>query len=198
MAEIILVLITAYLLGSVPTALIISRRIKGVDIRGIGDGNMGARNAFHQIGPGYGVFIAAVDFTKGALPVLLASILGLTITWQIAAGIAAISGHDFPIFANFKGGQGTATSLGTMIVLFFVPTLSGLIAYGLIFLIIRSSNTSLGIGGAIIALILFILNLRVFLIYAVAVFLFIPLKLAIDTPRRRAIEAVRTGRYPRL
>jgi acyl phosphate:glycerol-3-phosphate acyltransferase len=196
-AEIISVLLIAYLMGSIPTALIVSVRIKNVDIRTIGDGNMGARNTFHQIGPKYGVFVALCDFAKGALPVLLANYLGFNTGWQMVTGIVAISGHDFPIFASFKGGQGTATSLGTMVVLFFVPAAVGLLAYCLIFLIIRNSNISLGAGGAIIALALGILHFWAFCVYAVLVFLFIPVKLAIDTPRRRAI-AVRAERSSRI
>ena len=182
------VLALAYLLGSIPTALIISKRVKFVDIRIIGDGNVGARNTFHQIGPKFGVIVGIIDFSKGALPVFLAYILGLNLGWQMLVGILAIFGHDFPVFANFKGGQGTATSLGTMFVLFHVPTLIGLITYGIIFCIIKNSNISLGIGGAVIALTLGISHQWLLFAYAVPVFIFIPIKLLIDSPRRRAIE----------
>ena len=188
------VLIAAYLLGSIPTALVISTRIKHVDIRCIGDGNMGARNTYHQLGPKFGVRVAIIDFFKGALPVFLAYILGLNLGCQFAVGILAILGHDFPVFANFKGGQGTATSLGTMVVLFPIPTVIGLIAYGLIFLIIKNSNISLGIGGAIIALILGVSHQWLQFGYAVPVFLFIPIKLLIDSPRRKAIETAKISK----
>ena len=184
-------LVLAYLLGSIPTALIIAKRIKRLDIRSVGDGNMGARNTFHQIGPKFGVRVAIIDFFKGALPVFLAYILGLSLGWQMLAGILAIFGHDFPVFANFKGGQGTATSLGTMLVLFPVPTLIGLAAYGIIFLIIKNSNISLSIGGAIIVLILGISHQWLLFGYAVPAFIFIPIKLLIDSPRRRAIETAK-------
>jgi glycerol-3-phosphate acyltransferase PlsY len=82
-AVIAAVLVTAYLLGSIPTALIISIKIKGVDIRNVGDGNMGARNAVHEIGPKFGIMVALIDFCKGALAVFLAYILGLSLGWQI-------------------------------------------------------------------------------------------------------------------
>jgi len=110
--QIVSVLVFAYLLGSMPTAVIVSKRFKGVDIRTIGDGNMGARNTFHSIGPKFGFMVAVIDFGKGALPVLLAYLLGLELGWQFLAGVLAILGHDFPVFANFKGGQGTASSPG--------------------------------------------------------------------------------------
>ena len=188
------VLIAAYLLGSIPTALVISTRIKHVDIRCIGDGNMGARNTYHQLGPKFGVRVAIIDFFKGALPVFLAYILGLNLGCQFAAGILAILGHDFPVFANFRGGQGTATSLGTMLVLFPIPTVIGLAAYGIIFLIIKNSNISLGIGGAIIALILGVSHQWLLFGYAAPVFVFIPIKLLIDSPRRRAIEEAKISK----
>jgi glycerol-3-phosphate acyltransferase PlsY len=188
------VLVIAYLLGSIPTAFVISTRIKHVDIRSVGDGNMGARNTFHEIGPKFGVTVAVIDFLKGALPVFLAYIIGLNLGWQILAGILAILGHDFPVFANFKGGQGTATSLGTMLVLFPVPALIGLATYGLIFLIIKNSNISCSIGGATMAVMLGVSHQWLLLGYAVTVFIFIPIKLLIDSPRRRDIEISKNSR----
>lgn len=181
------VLIIAYLLGSIPTAFIISTKIKGIDIRRVGDGNMGARNTFHEIGPKFGVIVAVIDFCKGVLPVFLAYMLGLNLGWQILAAILTILGHDFPLFANFKGGQGLATSLGTMLVLFPFPTIIGLAIYGTVSVIKKSSNTGCIIGGATIALILCLSQQWLLLGYAVAAFLFVPIKLFIDSSRRRAI-----------
>jgi glycerol-3-phosphate acyltransferase PlsY len=191
LAPVCITLTAAYIIGSIPTALLVSKKIRHIDIRSIGDGNMGARNTFHTIGPKFGVMVAAIDFTKGTIPVVLAGILGLGLGWQILAGIFAILGHDFPVWAGFRGGQGTATSLGTMLALFPLPALTGLGIYGLFFLIIRNSNVSCGIGGATIALYLGITQQWTLLVYAVAVFLFIPVKLFIDSPRRRNIAIIR-------
>jgi glycerol-3-phosphate acyltransferase PlsY len=188
------VLVFAYLLGSMPTAVIVSRRFKGVDIRTIGDGNMGARNTFHAVGPKFGVMVAVIDFFKGALPVLLAYLLGLELGWQFLVGALAILGHDFPVFAGFKGGQGTASSLGTMAVLFPIATLAGLVFYGGLYLITKSSNLSCSIGGAVIAGILAVSQQWLLLVYAVAVFVFIPAKLFLDSPRRKAIAVVKNTR----
>ena len=182
------ILVIAYLSGSIPTALIISTKIKGIDIRSVGDGNMGARNTFHEIGPKFGIMVAVIDFCKGVLPVFIAYTLGLNLGWQIVAAVLTILGHDFPLFAGFKGGQGTATSLGTMLVLFPLPTIIGLAIYGMVFLVVKSSNIGCSIGGATIALALGISQQWLLLAYAVAVFLFIPIKLFIDSPRRRAIR----------
>lgn len=178
-------------MGSIPTALLISKRVRNKDIRKIGDGNMGARNTYHTIGPKYGIIVAIIDFTKGVIPVFLAFILGLSLGWQILVGVLAILGHDFPVWAGFRGGQGTATSLGTMLVLFPIPTLTGLGIYGLFYLIIRNSNISCAIGGATIALYLGLSQQWLLLIYAICIFIFIPIKLLIDSPRRRNIEIMR-------
>jgi glycerol-3-phosphate acyltransferase PlsY len=192
--KIISVLVFAYLLGSMPTALIASKRFKGVDIRTVGDGNMGARNTFHSIGPKFGLMVAVIDFFKGALPVLLAYLLGLELGWQFLAGALAILGHDFPLFAGFRGGQGTASTLGTMGVLFPLPTLAGLVFYGGLYLLTRSSNLSCAIGGAVIAGILAASQQWLLLTYAIAVFVFIPVKLFLDSPRRRAIALAKNSK----
>jgi glycerol-3-phosphate acyltransferase PlsY len=188
------VLVFAYLLGSMPTALMVSKRFKHVDIRTIGDGNMGARNTYHSIGPKFGVMVAVIDFFKGALPVLLAYLLGLELGWQFLAGAMAILGHDFPVFAGFKGGQGTASTFGTMAVLFPLPTLAGLVFYGGLYLITRKSNLSCSVGGAAIAAILAVSQQWLLLAYAVAVFIFIPIKLFMDSPRRKAITLAKNAK----
>jgi glycerol-3-phosphate acyltransferase PlsY len=188
----IVIPVIAYLLGSIPTALIVGRHIKGVDIRTIGNGNMGASNTFHTLGEKAGIVVAVVDFLKGFLSVLLALLLGLSIEWQMIVGACAILGHDFPVFAGFRGGQGTATTLGTMLILFPMQTLLGLILYGALFLITHNSRLSCGIGGGLIALLVGVSQQWILLIYAVAAFIFIPVKLFIDTPRRQAIEVAET------
>ena len=188
------VLVFAYLLGSMPTAVIISKRFKGVDIRTVGDGNMGARNTYHSIGSKFGVMVAVIDFFKGALPVLLAYLLGLELFWLFMVGAMAILGHDFPVFARFKGGQGTASTLGTMSVMFPLPTLGGLLVYGAFFLFARDSRLGCVFCGASIAAILAVHQEWLLLTYAVAAFLFIPVRLLMDIPRRRAIEIAKNSR----
>ncbi len=188
------VLIFAYLLGSLPTALMVSKRFRGVDIRTVGDGNMGARNTFHAIGPRFGFMVAVIDFAKGAVPVLLAYVLGLDLGWQFLTGVMAILGHDFPVFAGFRGGQGTASTFGTMLVLFPLPTLAGLAVYGGLFLVTRNSRLGCAIGGAVIAGILAVSQQWLLLAYAIAVFVFIPIKLFLDSPRRKAIAMAKNTR----
>jgi glycerol-3-phosphate acyltransferase PlsY len=128
------------------------------------------------------------------LPVLLAYLLGLELGWRFLAGILVILGHDFPVFAGFKGGQGTASTLGVMSVLFPLPTLAGLTVYGGLYLVTRNSNLSCSFGGAVIAGILAVGQQWLLLAYAVALFLLIPIKKFLDSPRRRAIALARDSR----
>jgi len=121
MKECVLIIL-AYLLGSFPTALVISKRYFGIDIRDYGSGNMGATNAFRILGPKFGVIIMALDILKGMLAVGLFYLMPYYLTnefdrtnFMIGLGLAAMAGHIFPIFANFKGGKGVATLLGVLI-----------------------------------------------------------------------------------
>jgi len=185
----IIVILVGYLLGSIPTALIVSRVVKGVDIRTLGDGNMGARNTARSLGTRYGVIVALSDVGKGALAVLFAKAMDTSLDVQMITGVAAILGHDFPIFAGFKGGQGLATSDGTFLILFPVPTMIGLTTQGLIYLITRHSDLAAGINGGLVAVILLVQRNWEGLIYLVIMLLNIPFKQWLDRSRRKEIEA---------
>jgi acyl phosphate:glycerol-3-phosphate acyltransferase len=187
--QIVSVVILAYLMGSVSIALIISRRFAHIDIRTVGDGNSGARNAFRTLGPKFGVAVAVIDTAKGALPVLLAAAIGLSQSWQMVTGASAILGHDFPVFARFRGGQGLATAFGTILALSYLPALVGLAIYGLTFIIVKRSSISAGVGGAALALTVALIAQWALLTYVVAVLVFVPIKQLIDSPRRKMIAA---------
>ena len=109
----------AYLLGSIPFGLMVSRFLKGPDPRTLGSGNLGAANLYRLLGLKAGALTFLGDALKGALPVLLASFwLSLPGAWQDSAvavvGGAAVLGHVFPIYLQFKGGKGVATALGVV------------------------------------------------------------------------------------
>jgi glycerol-3-phosphate acyltransferase PlsY len=117
-----LLIIMAYLIGSVPTALIISRKFFGIDIREYGSGNMGATNAFRILGSKFGTIIMVLDVLKGMLAVGLFYLLPFYVSnefertnFMIALGLSAVIGHIFPVFADFKGGKGVATLLGMIL-----------------------------------------------------------------------------------
>jgi glycerol-3-phosphate acyltransferase PlsY len=112
--EIILVS-AAYLLGSIPTGLILARLVGGVDIRTAGSGNIGATNVYRTLGRTVGVMTLAGDCLKGLVPVLIALRLGVGEPWLVTVGLAAFLGHVFTIFLRFKGGKGVATALGVFL-----------------------------------------------------------------------------------
>ncbi|NMC73272.1 MAG: glycerol-3-phosphate acyltransferase [Geobacteraceae bacterium] len=113
--HILLLIPAAYLLGSVPTGLLLARAFGGVDIRTKGSGNIGATNVYRTLGRKIGILTLAGDCLKGMLPVLAANALHLPDLWIAAVGVAAFLGHIFPVFLGFRGGKGVATALGVFL-----------------------------------------------------------------------------------
>ena len=111
------VVLVAYLIGSVPFALILSRRWGLEDLRRAGSGNVGAANVLRLVGPRPGVVVALLDAAKGAGSVILAERLGGGGAAPVAAGLAAIVGHIYPVWVGFRGGKGVATACGVFSVL---------------------------------------------------------------------------------
>jgi len=105
----------AYLLGSIPFGLLIVKAIGGGDIRATGSGNIGAANVARNAGALAGVLTLLLDAGKGCLAVWLASRETGNARWMIAAAVAAVVGHIFPIWLGFRGGKGVATGLGVML-----------------------------------------------------------------------------------
>ena len=123
------VLVLAYLLGAFPTAYIAGRITCGKDIRQMGDGNMGAQNAFRLFGPGIGITVGLIDFIKGIAAISLAQFADMTIPVVLLSGILAVAGHNWPVFLHFRGGRGEATTVGVLLLLATWPMLiSGLVA----------------------------------------------------------------------
>jgi glycerol-3-phosphate acyltransferase PlsY len=118
----ILLLVGAYLVGSIPTAYIIGRWRRGIDIRRYGSGNVGASNLLRSSGKLLGTVVTIVDLGKGILAIWVAQLAGLSIAQQVAVGLAAIIGHNWPVFLRFSGGRGVLTTLG---IAFFLPLANG-------------------------------------------------------------------------
>jgi glycerol-3-phosphate acyltransferase PlsY len=137
----------SFFFGSIPFGFIITRCVKKVDIRQQGSGNIGATNVVRVLGKGWGIFVFALDFLKSLLPILIAKFfLPLNASDNyifVLMAIAAVCGHNWTPFLNFKGGKGVATSLGGMVALSFIyPKLSivvsiALLAFAAVFLISR-------------------------------------------------------------
>ena len=140
----ILSVIIGYLLGSIPTAYIVARVTKGIDIRDIGSRNMGGANVMREIGTREGVFVGLFDVAKGVGAILVAQALNVPQIWVFGAGLGALLGHSFPVFAGFRGGRGAATTIGIFLLLAPTATLVTLVVVAIPFF------TSRRFGGAII------------------------------------------------
>jgi glycerol-3-phosphate acyltransferase PlsY len=134
----------AYLLGSIPTALWISRMFFGIDIREHGSKNMGATNTFRVLGPVYGVLVLIVDMLKAVAAVQLVRLVGPgdwmwqeKSLWQLLLGLTAVAGHVFPLFAGFRGGKGVAALFGTVVAMQPWVALLSVVAFLLVVVITK-------------------------------------------------------------
>jgi acyl phosphate:glycerol-3-phosphate acyltransferase len=120
-----LILLVSYLIGSIPTSILVTRWVKNVDIRTVGSGNAGGTNVFRALGWQWGIFVILADMLKGiaatnwvtdfVLAHPVDALPEITVIWiRLAAGIAAMIGHIYTVFANFKGGKGVSTAGGVM------------------------------------------------------------------------------------
>jgi glycerol-3-phosphate acyltransferase PlsY len=155
------IIILSYLIGSIPTSIIISKAAKGIDIREHGSGNAGGTNVMRVLGWKQGLLVILLDALKGVLAVIVVARLhygsmpfenatpfdDFTLV-QIIAGISAVIGHIWTVFAGFKGGKGIATALGMLLM---IVTVDMLIAIGVFILVVTFSRyVSLGsLAGAV-------------------------------------------------
>ncbi|MBU1061975.1 MAG: glycerol-3-phosphate 1-O-acyltransferase PlsY [Candidatus Omnitrophica bacterium] len=132
--------LVAYLIGSIPTAYIFGRLLKGIDIRQFGSGNVGATNTFRVIGKIPGLIVLLIDMLKGFICATYIADVFLFISpvirpelYRVIAGLAVIAGHNWPVFLKFKGGKGVATSAGVVIGLIPKIFWLGFFVWGIIF-----------------------------------------------------------------
>ncbi len=160
-----ILIILAYLIGSVPTAVWVSKWVYGIDIREHGSGNAGATNAFRILGTKAGAAVMAADMMKGFLAVKLSIFSQFPwtsepfVNLQIFLGLAAVLGHIFPIWAEFRGGKGIATLFGMILSIHPIVAASLVLVFFLMLLITRYvSLSSIAASIAFPLLILFIFN----------------------------------------
>jgi len=151
----VLLIVGAYLLGSVPAAYLATKLSRGVDLRQYGSGNVGVANLFKLTSKRVAIPIIIFDLAKGALMVWATQLIGLGIAQQVTVGLAAIIGHNWPVFLRFNGGRGLLTILGIALIL---PLINNLVPWGIVvFLAIAGiglfiiHNFPLGVGAGIFA-----------------------------------------------
>jgi glycerol-3-phosphate acyltransferase PlsY len=137
-----IIVVLSYLVGSIPTSIIISKLVKGIDIRNYGSGNAGGTNVMRVLGWKYGLLVIILDALKGSIAVILIARLHFGVLpfqnvspfddftlVQIIAGLSAVIGHIWTIFAGFKGGKGIATALGMLLMIVTVDILIALAVF---------------------------------------------------------------------
>lgn len=161
--NIIFLLTLAYLLGSIPTAVWVSKRVYGLDIRDHGSGNAGATNTFRVLGKKAGIWVMIVDMLKGFAAVKLCYLSAHAIhseamvNLQVGLGLAAVVGHIFPIWAGFRGGKGIATLFGMILAIQYYVAFSLVgVFLAMLFLTNYVSLSSIAASVAFPVLILFI------------------------------------------
>lgn len=143
-------LLAAYLLGSVPFAYLLARA-RGVDLRTVGSGNIGATNAARALGMRWGALALGLDAAKGSVAVACGGRLGLAGAELVAVAAAAVLGHVFSCFMAFRGGKGVATAAGAFAALEPLALAAGLVAFGLVVGATRYVSLGSLVAGAVVA-----------------------------------------------
>ena len=178
-----LLITLAYIIGSVPTSVWVSRYFFGVDIRDYGSGNAGATNTYRVLGSRWGTFVMSVDILKGVLATSLYILIPYYMqdewdrtNFMVGLGLAAVLGHIFPIFADFKGGKGVATLFGMVIAIQPLVAICCIAVFLLVLYLTRFvSLSSILASIAFAVFILFIFNEKetLYRVFAVAVALMV-------------------------
>jgi glycerol-3-phosphate acyltransferase PlsY len=145
-----LVILIGYVLGAIPTAYLTGRILKGKDIRHIGDENAGAANVYRELGPRAGVLVGVIDAAKGAAVILIAQAANMSQAIIMFAGVAAVIGHNWPVFLGFRGGRGVSTTIGILLVLVTLPML--ILALPTLLILILKRNVTPSMAFLFIAL----------------------------------------------
>lgn len=145
---IILSIVLAYILGSVPSGFIIGA-LSGVDVRNTGSGNIGATNVARALGKGLGLLTLLADMAKGYVPIFIAQRLGMSDIAIASVAIAAFLGHLYPVFLRFHGGKGVATAFGALLAI--APAAPAVLAILFAAVVLVSRIVSLGSIGAAVA-----------------------------------------------
>lgn len=198
----IVAVLLAYLLGSIPTSVWAGKTFHGVDVREHGSGNAGATNVIRVLGWKTGVPVLIIDIIKGFLAAMLPLFFHLAskesaamTNLQILTGLTAITGHMFPVFAGFRGGKGVATAAGVVIALHPAVSMVCLGIFMLVFIItgiVSVSSMTAGIAFPVVLLVFFDTPSIIFRIFSVII------AFAILLTHRKNIKRLIKGEEPRL
>jgi glycerol-3-phosphate acyltransferase PlsY len=153
-----LLVVFAYLLGSIPTGLVLSRALTGVDPRQQGSRNIGATNVMRTAGKALGIITLLGDVLKGIIPVVIALWLVKEEFWVAGTGLAAFLGHCFPVYLRFKGGKGVATALGIFLPLAPLAVVFDILVFAGVVVISRMVSVGSLLGAAAMPILIWLLG----------------------------------------
>lgn len=183
-------ILISYLLGAVPFSYLIARWQAGINIHEHGEGNVGARNVYHVVGPGWGALAALLDMGKGLAAYLIADWMAISHPATMMCGVAAPLGHNFSPFLGFRGGKGVATTMGFLLGFSPLSTLAGSGMVGLAYLFTHDVNKALVLGIPGVVLLPLVLGAPLWTAaYILCLFLLLGVKKIIDRPHERAVWA---------
>ncbi len=188
-----LIIVLGYFLGAIPTGYIVGRVAMGGDIRKMGDENMGAANAYRELGSKAGIIVGIIDAAKGALVIIIAQAADMSQITVMLAGTAAVVGHNWPVFLGFRGGRGVSTTIGILLVLITLPMLILALPTLLILIIKRNVTPAMAFLFILLPLVDWWLKVPVpLIVYGIA----LPALVGVTTlfRTRRVAETSGTGR----
>ena len=189
--------VLAYLMGSIPTAYLAGRMLKGKDIREEGDRNPGAGNAYRIIGPKAGIAVGAADIGKAAIAVLVARVVTGSMGAEMAAGVAAVAGHNWSIFLQLRGGRGAASAVGVFIALVPIPAIPLALVALLLLPIVRSATFVLGLLMIPMPLLVWITGASYYIVaYSVALPVMVGVRHYFGTRKLRSLKQDQAGGQP--
>lgn len=177
MGSYFLTAVIAYFIGSIPTGFLMARA-RGVDIRSVGSGNIGATNVFRILGKGPGIVVLLIDGLKGFIPAKFIPMLFVTqvtgsesryLYLAVVAGFCAILGHNYTCWLRFKGGKGVATSAGVVIAWVPMAFLIALVAFLIVFAVSRYVSLASIVAAVVLPFAVWGTDRRVFMIWIAAV-----------------------------
>jgi len=190
--QVLLACLFCYLVGSIPFSYIVAKKAKGIDIRQLGEGNVGARNVWHLVGKKYGVIASLLDFAKGLFAYFIGLLLSLGPWWIWLCGFSVVLGHDFPIFLRGRGGKGAACAMGFLMGMQPLLILIAGAIIGLIYFPTRMFHLAVGTGFASVLVLWRLLLKKPWpeILLLVSFLLLLGLKRLIDEPYMRKIKQV--------
>jgi glycerol-3-phosphate acyltransferase PlsY len=186
----LLAVLIAYFIGAIPFSYLVARWRAGINIYEHGEGNVGARNVYHVVGPEWGVLAGVLDVGKGTVACLLARQLAVSQAAFLAAGFAAPMGHNFSPFLRFRGGKGVGATIGFLLGFLPYSTLVGGLWVGAMYLVFRDLNKALNFGVPAIILLPPLFGAPLWTVpYVLCLFLALAVKKILDMPHEREVWA---------